>query len=1358
MRLIPSLSVARRLFVTVAIAVICVIGPELSPAFAGPQHWGFGFSYLAAIEDVGGARRLVVYEPPLFCRDATWPARWLDRETDFGALTPGAIAVGDYFPSSFGTEYLAGVRVEGGNLYVDIYQPPQVFRTGSWTKTATSAAIPVTGTLLGATAGELRYTGEDQILVALDDNGSLKIVMLLAPSSPLATTWTKASEAVVPDVSGTYRGMACGDFWNDNSYSLALATTANDQTQLAFYSYSRSLNQFALITVDQATDLPTVIPGGLTSADYEKDGFDLLTLVQADGTFQLRVAPAKTADQAWDGGPEYTGASLARVPMPGNNGMASEVAMTGTFDAAADARVGVAAGRMFGYVNTSLSTRYPLTAGLDAQISFVHRSPTMDEVPPYGWPAQGATVTFDVNINNMGASAIPSGDVTLKVWVNQPKRNADTDPATADSPDYTFNITESLPAYDATNPTYISRSVTLPWPYALEPAGTGATWQRINLETVGERWVIAKLEYANDTNERNDRYELSIAGLTLHPLFRYQSSLADRRPTVQGDPASKEYLTRKLADAVQSMWERSQTLAGEQVLQRLHFDSYQIGWADDAANPSEVWSDVQSKYEGWRQLDGWWGVNQYWERFNWGDGGAELHETGHLFHPIGDLYQYGISPVWSGATTMADGTPVKLRTWCWVPDSYGSGHARISWPACEVMKRHIVGVRNNYMPSWWTLVSNETYVRVLDRYGEPVSGAEVKLYRVGYSTPFGTGVTDGDGRVRTTGLWGTTTIDAFGRRHRSGVSDDHIVTVSIDGVYQDYAVPDTTGMAAYGRYTYMGRSFTDPNEWTFDIHTNYEAGALSPDFTVEAAINGNSVRLGIEGDAGATYSVYRRWEPSYLRFHVGDYTATSNLLTIDQTLGTADSYGSNRFRATYEITRIDGTVESLPRMVQVTGLGNAAGLSVRSDRRLLVASNNGIANPFCQVFEGTTPYQELFYHFRFGHTANRVVASKVVSGKYYVTLRFSDMTPNYLFDLVLPPETGASQGYDVRQTIPGAVMSSCSTSAPYWIQLSSVEEAERFSPGDEVHGQFGTGTVIDASGDRIYTDVQVVANGYPYFTGTRLAGVPGSDAFTRQLQSPSGLDAVMANGEEYIVIADTGNHRVVVWSNQTRYVTHWDSPDGTAANPAAIAAHPVESGKFYMLDRRSSGSSKLYLFTFDGTTLAVASGYPVTVDVANATSPQEMGLAVWRDPGTRLIHAMLTDAQRGRTVEIRDVGGSWPAVGTYASAQGVYAGSAALTGPRDVAYVPVGRRQQWYVTDSPNRVVLVKEATLPFPPGDLDFDWSVNDEDLRLFEDCMTGPDSVLDFNCGVSDIDEDGDADLVDLAEMQLNASGEPV
>ena len=245
-----------------------------------------------------------------------------------------------------------------------------------------------------------------------------------------------------------------------------------------------------------------------------------------------------------------------------------------------------------------------------------------------------------------------------------------------DTPDVICTVPGVIPPYDGSDtPTYGKVNVSCDWPYRLELVGPGATWKKIDLEKVGERWLVVDLSYTDaegrnaDANLRNNRYEAMIAARTLRPQF-IAGLLADRHTAVASDLSSIEYLARKLADSVECMWDRSGTGDNGDVPMRVWFDSYQIGFPKDDAE----WVDLNKKYEGNRGLGGWFGgPHERYERFDWEDGGNELHETGHLFCPLDDLYGYGVSPEMTLFDRMADGRPVQLLNLRLVPGQLRHG-------------------------------------------------------------------------------------------------------------------------------------------------------------------------------------------------------------------------------------------------------------------------------------------------------------------------------------------------------------------------------------------------------------------------------------------------------------------------------------------------------------------------------------------------------------------------------------------------------------------------------------------------------------------------------------------------------------
>jgi hypothetical protein len=1037
----------------------------------------------------------------------------------------------------------------------------------------------------------------------------------------------------------------------------------------------------------------------------------VLTLVPSDpaAPIQVRAAPARTAAEAHDPGPVYNGRALSRQWLPGAGGASSKITMLARFGdpdmdfAKTRAKryprrqiVGIGAGQLFGYIRTDLTTAVrnsnEIDTQPDAEIAFCHRFPQYSltaGAPNYGWPAFGEEMGYEINVKNNGTMPIPAGKATLRVWINTPFRNADTNDASAASPSFTIPIDQEIPPFDPDHPTYIVKRVTTKWPYKLIPSGPGATWKKLNLADVGERWLVAVLDVEGGDNLRNNRFEAALHAHTLHPIWRSNHSLADRMPTVYGDPPSKENLSCKLADALTCMWERSGTAANEDVPQRVFFDGYEVGWPGDLPEPakSEKWRAVQDKYEGWRELDAWYGENQEWERFNWPDGGAELHEAGHLFHPLGDLYQYAVSPTTTGTASMADGTPAQIATYCWGPDSYSTGHAMIGPAACEMMRRYVAGGRGGAPEQWWEMSPEKIWIRVLDRNGKPVRNAKVALWPLGTHKPYSQGVTGKDGRWDTGLPKGAPRIDRFGVKHYDRIGDEmsFVVTTAIRG-YQDEAILGQETLASHGRYTILYHSFLDPKGWTWDLKTNYAADAAKPAFRVDAAVQGSMAELGVSGKPGATYRVYRRWEPAYIRTLAETYKAKAAALKIPMDMAAADSHRKGRFRAIYEVTQITGKRESLPRTVQLTGLNNALGVTATVGGRLVVAANSGIANPWGIVFQGTTPYQELLYHYRFGHTANKIAPSLLTPGRYYATLSASDMQPDYRFDVIDPPK--GDGGYDVRNDLGSfdAASADGTTITLYKpgdiverVHRPSVQEAVH--PGDGVTGPLGDATVTAIDGAVITTDKPIFAAGAerPAFSAVRLAGRPGDRAELRELKDARGLAVVTVGGKEYVVIADTGNSRVIVWDSDTGYITHLDMPGGA---PVAVATDKPTNGKgdvwMYVLDRRADGKSQLHRLAFDGRTLAEAPGWPVSVDVSD--SPGEIGLAVSGDG------LAITDASKGRILEYAMSQSGVKLTATYVKPIDTFAGPAALVKPTDVAYVG----KALYSVDGENRLVRVK--------------------------------------------------------------------
>ncbi len=1243
-------------------------------SLAGPQHWGSGYPYLISLEKANNGVRLVAYEAPLRAKNAVWIRRWIDTNPAYGKA-PGPVAAGDFWPKPVGKEYVALSLPNGVVQFIDA---PETFGTMRW---GWVGKINVAQGPKQLVSGDLLGEKRDQLLAVT--NNQIKIWSIsgtpAAPSATLAQTVELPADLVGARV-------ACGDFWGDSTEELALLNLKNE------------IRYMGLVEGKLKEIKRTRLPGNVgytLGVDWVKDAFDSLTVLSSNGVAKVYAAPLKPGGKK-NLGPNYTSKAMSRQWLPGTDADKLTANMSGSLETPGQL-LGATTGRIFGYVNENTTTAVRKRNGIDdrpdAEISFTSRFPIhnlTEGAPHFGWPFKGEAYGYDIAVKNNGSTPIPAGS-KLSVWLGVKPRNADVADATKDKPTFVFNIKQSIPPFNPLKPQYLKYRVEGKWPYDLIPCSPKASWKKANLEQVGERWLVCKLDAPNDRTLRNNRYEAALHSWTFHPIHR-EGNLADRKPTVLGDPCSFEYLHRKLADAIACVWERSGTTNNEDVLNRAYLDGYEFGYPSEVKPEKAMlaaWKKIQDKWEGWRELDIWTGENQRWEKYDW-EYSPELHESCHLFHPLGDLYGNYVNPVWQKSVKMADGTPTQFQTNLWGPDLFGSGHALIGPNACELMKRYIVGSRGSGMDPWWTVAPAKVNVQVVDRNGKPVPGAEVTWQTDGKDPFVAKGTTDANGMWDIAPVFGKPSEpDKLGIVHHYGdgghnVMDNNgmIFTVKI-GDYVDAAIYGADDVNSHSRLTLFYQAMMNPDYGTWKIKTNYLPDAPKPDFSIVAAVKGSQVSMGINGPT-SEYILYRRWEPAYIREKVLAFQGGKEAQAIFQDMAEADSHGKGRFRAIYEVTRVTPSGESLPKRISICGLKNAQGVTALKNGRLIVATNAGIANPFAMLFDGTIPAQEIFYHYRFGHTASKIVPSILVPEKYYLTLISSDVGDmDSRFDIAEPKFDRG--GYDVRNDMHGFDCVSFSGTSPQTLILKDPAKAAELNPGDAIivtEEKFVRVTGVD--GVKVTTDKPVFASGATNlsFSACRLAGTVGDRLEFRELKNARSLACLAVGGKEYVALSDTGNNRVVVWNDRTKYLCNYSVPGYT---PVSIVTDPRSTGTVWVLQRTSGGAS-VQMLNFDGTKLELVCEYPVV--------PGASSLALVLKPGTRGLFLAVCDPSEKRVVEYEVINennmGGMVQRGVFADAIGVFAGEASLTNPVDLAYVSNGGAIMLYVIDGNDRLLRLK--------------------------------------------------------------------
>jgi hypothetical protein len=1269
-------------------------------AAGGPQHYGFGQGYLASLEtrDDGGAD-LVVCAAPLRAKDGPWLARWrFDGIVSPGETKTSWVAVGDFAPKTHGKALLALVEL-GQGLDVTLFDPPESFSTRAWkTLPAKSRTIPaeaLKGVPLYVAAGNLLASESDRLVVLAKTSDAadaqLRIVWVTAPAREDVAAEVVGMEPLplgIPAANVT--GFAVGDFWGTGQDAICVAETAEGRTVLHFLRWGAEVSPaacFVKVCDDAARDVPPLAPGGLCAGDFVRDGFDALFLVPAEeaAPAQVRVAPRREAGEKQDLGPLYTGRALSRQPLPGFAGASSALAMSASPQALAGrGRVSIGAGPVFGMVKGDLTKEGRAAQAVselpDAEIAFVHRTPecSLEGAPGFGWPAKNEPVTWTVWLKNNGGKEIEAHSV-LRVWVCSPVPNPDTLPGA--KPDREIRVPEEIRPWDAEKFRYVDAKIESAWPYALEEC-PGGKWKRLDLGTTGERWLVIVLSAPGDTNERNNRIEIPWHGVAFRPLLRSTKPCPDRKANVSGDPPSLDYLAWKLADALTCMWERGGTAANEDPQVAVYYGGFEPGWPDDLKEPEKTarWKALRARWELVRQLDGWWSEGQNWERFGWADGSGELLETAKLLHPVGDLAAYAVSPVSTSLVTTGDLKPVSMSTTCWGPDIRATGHAVFGLPAAECARRFLRGTRGVKFENWWETAPEKVFVRVLDRTGCAVKGATVTLTPYGKGAPLKSGLTDELGLFDSGHPFAApVSTDTFGRKHWNGglnSATSIVITVSI-GAHHESTILGLYDPAPHGRLALFYHSMVHETGWHYDVRLNWIAGAPPPDFTVDSAVQGSMVELSAAGPPGSTFRVYRRWTPSYLRTFLGEYP-TGGLLTLPLDLSARDSWGKDRTRALYEVTRMTPSGESSPRSISAVAVQRALGLSLYDDRRLLVANANA-ADPYGLLFGSVVHERELVAHPRPGHAARRFVRSKNKPSRVFVTLASSDADPDRLFEILDTPQGGiAAQNDDL-----GSLTTKRSSTKTF--RCRDEAQLGELNPGDQITCGGKTARVVSIKpGPEVTVDKPIFDPDVDTVTMTfqRRAGLAGTNYNLRELNAPRGMCTVKAGDAEFIVICDTGNGRLVVWDATTKYLTGYG---GENFRPCGVGNDPRDARQFFVVDRRTDRKSHLLRFTFNGR--ALERDHTWNLDVGDWNG-EEQGISVTPtgDEYDR-VRLAVTDGEKGRVLTfivtpdrlIRDPDAT--------EVTGPHSGPGTLVAPLDCLFVPEGKTARLFAVDARDRIV-----------------------------------------------------------------------
>jgi hypothetical protein len=493
-----------------------------------------------------------------------------------------------------------------------------------------------------------------------------------------------------------------------------------------------------------------------------------------------------------------------------------------------------------------------------------------------------------------------------------------------------------------------------------------------------------------------------------------------------------------------------------------------------------------------------------------------------------------------------------------------------------------------------------------------------------------------------------------------------------------------------------------------------------------AGVQSRQISLAITGVPHRPFRIYRRWEPTYtferiaevalpelttLRTPDGEsfqvrtddlYDSAVRPVVFTDDLGAADWYMKGRYRAAYYVTEVVDGVESLPKRVYGIALDRVNGVSDLGGGKLIVAANCGKSEPFGVLCQGTTPIEECIKHFRFGHTAAKIVGSQANPRRYYATLTACDLGEmNRFFDLIQFDKPDLhNDSYPVVQNIAECQVTEFSTAAPYTVTVRPDPRARTaINAGDWAFVDEARSRIlaVDETGTKLTLDQPLFKAGQKDGLHLRIefgGGTPGDNAELRELKNPRGLAVIKGNdGKEYIVIADTGNRRIVIWDANTRCVAQANGADLAVDGfrPAAVAVHPKEPGTFLVLDRRPDRKSAVHVLRFATGKCTRTMTAILATSVGDGEGAAEIGLAAEVEPKSGTVWIAVTDAQQRSVLShvLTDAlaGEFGPPL---TEPIGTFVGDAKLANPTDVAYTVENGELRLYAVDGHNRIVRLR--------------------------------------------------------------------
>lgn len=811
----------------------------------------------------------------------------------------------------------------------------------------------------------------------------------------------------------------------------------------------------------------------------------------------------------------------------------------------------------------------PLTAlaarqGIDLEVTYINRAPMYKaycvwysrDIPRLcpgtenekRWPEPGEVVTFTAHLMNKGATT---------------------------SPAFTYHwLIDGAVVASGTHPALdpgVESTITYPWVWAHRLEGERLLDDHtVQVSLDPDNLISESYETNNQLTDHTNALSLQLA-ITPEMYQRYNSSWHPAGPF-----STENWLQRQIAAMNQALANSIYPLTPYGTTERVRINEIKI---TDAKPINDGTNDG-----GWFITDDYRVTSGYYDEATDIDWGL-IHELSHQIGLI-DLYNLNISSNNVQVLNRLGGSPNMSFRWPRPGLMFGGDTAPYNDP--HLYSSHSAvglathqGFRRGFYGEYQYDLPQQTYLRLLDSQGQPVSEAQVELYQrtgpwdwawelVLDNTPEISGLTDSTGRLPLTNRsaqGGTTTAtghtlrdNPFGVVDVVGKQNRFLVKLSRD-THEEFVWLDIT---AFNLAYWQGHTIS--HTFTLATHFPPPAAPAGPESAV-ARIEGHRATMCWSASPSpdvAGYYLYRATPPTF------DYKRVSDLVT--ELCYVENSGSGNRV---YAVVAVDGQGRESgfsppvwiphlvnPAAVTITPAGSRIILDPQNGQALLRQRADGL---FIQNI-GSPHFHLENSQFLTIDPLERYVISHPgdsYSSRHSVRLAAADGTPLFEFG-----ERGSGPGQ--FETPAGVAIWSqpcVATGCPFRIvvvdsgnhRLQAFDEWGNFVAAygsfGSGPGQFNTpqGVTVDGAGRVVVADRDNNRLQLLNFDGTNFS-------FAHSLSADFAQPTGVASGGQFIVVADTGHHLIKVLNGQSQLRAAFDRPNdnqsGSFSRPRGVAVDP----------------------------------------------------------------------------------------------------------------------------------------------------------------------------------------------------------